>query len=212
MPAFLIPGICAPGCAMQRRVYALGAWFTCPPGVIIATRDITGQFDLQAMKTASGIANLSQAGTFSAPANRSGCGEHDQRGAGCRVHGLASGQGGRSRPPVAAPGVNERSGGCRKVLAFTPHWGCGRHAQPPNRRWRDAPERSSRSSSHRSKHDFKGRTTERASPLRQALDEADQVGVADALGGFDLGHLTREGAPAHAFGLADAGANAAVRS
>ena len=46
---------------------------------------------------------------------------------------------------------------------------------------------------------------ERASPLRQALDEADQVGVADALGGFDLGHLTREGAPAHAFGLADAG-------
>ena len=52
---------------------------------------------------------------------------------------------------------------------------------------------------------------ERASSLRQALDEADQVGVADALGGFDLGHLTREGAPAHAFGLADAGANAAVR-
>ena len=40
-------------------------------GVIIATRDITGQFDLQAMKTGpGGIANLSQAGTFSAPANR----------------------------------------------------------------------------------------------------------------------------------------------
>ena len=40
-------------------------------GVIIATRDITGQFDLQVMKTGpGGIANLSQAGTFSAPANR----------------------------------------------------------------------------------------------------------------------------------------------
>src|SRR4051812_44534075 len=52
---------------------------------------------------------------------------------------------------------------------------------------------------------------ERASSLRQALDEADQVGVADALDGFDLGHLTPEGAPAHALGLADARTDAAVR-
>ena len=40
-------------------------------GVIIATRDITGQFNLRVMKTCpSGMANLSQAGTFSASANR----------------------------------------------------------------------------------------------------------------------------------------------
>jgi hypothetical protein len=36
-------------------------------GVIIATRDITGQFTLRVMKTGPGsMANLSQAGTFSA--------------------------------------------------------------------------------------------------------------------------------------------------
>jgi len=40
-------------------------------GVVIATRDITGQFSLRVMKTGpGGMANLSQAGTFSASANR----------------------------------------------------------------------------------------------------------------------------------------------
>lgn len=40
-------------------------------GVIVATRDITGQFNLRVMKTGpGGMANLSQAGTFSASANR----------------------------------------------------------------------------------------------------------------------------------------------
>ena len=40
-------------------------------GVVIATRDITGQFSLRVMKTGpGGMANLSQAGTFSASAHR----------------------------------------------------------------------------------------------------------------------------------------------
>src|SRR3954454_2455703 len=40
-------------------------------GVIIATRDITGQFTLRVMKTGpGGMANLSQAGTLSAFSNR----------------------------------------------------------------------------------------------------------------------------------------------
>jgi hypothetical protein len=40
-------------------------------GIVIATHDITGQFNLQVMKTGpGGMANLSQAGTFSAYAHR----------------------------------------------------------------------------------------------------------------------------------------------
>ena len=40
-------------------------------GVVIATHDITGQFTLRVIKTGpGGMANLSQAGTFSASANR----------------------------------------------------------------------------------------------------------------------------------------------
>src|SRR5215211_1375321 len=40
-------------------------------GVVIATRDINGQFTLRVMKTGpGGMANLSQAGTFSAFSNR----------------------------------------------------------------------------------------------------------------------------------------------
>ena len=40
-------------------------------GVVIATRHVTGQFSLNVIKTGpGGMANLSQAGTFSASANR----------------------------------------------------------------------------------------------------------------------------------------------
>ena len=44
------------------------------------------------------------------------------------------------------------------------------------------------------------------------MDEEEQVRVADGLCGLDLLHLPVEGSPAHALGLVDGIANAAVRS
>jgi hypothetical protein len=48
--------------------------------------------------------------------------------------------------------------------------------------------------------------------LGELLDELEKTGVADRLGGLDLLHLAVEGGPAHAMGLVDRIANAAVRS
>jgi hypothetical protein len=48
--------------------------------------------------------------------------------------------------------------------------------------------------------------------LGKLLDEPEKSGIADGLGDFDLAHLAIEGGPAHALGLVDGIANAAVRS